>query len=802
MSQTLTPRKRAAVVAADALMLLLGLYGTIFSFLTSFPLLVDERKLLFTCLAAGLAALVVFSLPKLVYRAALTILWLVGVGWTVWMNWDSLVKGALASAEQIGAVFARKIGMGLVAPSFPEETGNLSLIGEREVCTLLFILVIALLALALGWAVVRRRSFWLALLASAPFLMAPLTITVTPEWTPLMALVLFWAVGVLTRLVSRRDPWGSARLTFLSLPVTMLLLFLLGVFLPREDYKNAQWITDARLTALERASSVGRSLLAGNFAGGFSGLSGDSVEVDLDKAGPLRFTGRTVLRVESEITGHIYLRGFSAGRYGETGWEQFSEEEYNQMRDGWDWESVRGDIVYGTPYSSFYNDTPVDISSMLSSSITIVPNHIPGIGDAQPLNFPAFADQAAHPGAPARRFTIESVGSPTGYVYTPYQLSTTPERMSGAEFVDDAFLARSAGIWRYVLYARAGATPMEFGSMPDADAEAERAYRDFVYRSYLDIPEKLLPILTDLLGQADFEPMYSLSDGDIRYGHQELTRSEVAGAVADILHAFTEYDPETPVTPSGEDFVAYFLTQSHKGYCMHFASAATLMLRYLGIPARYTAGYTADVKAGQTVNVPDQNAHAWVEIYIDGYGWHPVEVTPGFSGSFPWTAGNTNTTPSPTPSHSARPSETPKPQPSDTPDRPAQEQEARQIDWTRLFDPMWLIPPAVLFVLGWLFHLRHETAANKRRKRFYSTDVNRAVIDMYVYSERLLRYHRDEEMNPLPEELGQKARFSTHTLTENERRDMLSYTTGLAVRTYYLLGWWHKLFFRYILGLY
>ena len=61
---------------------------------------------------------------------------------------------------------------------------------------------------------------------------------------------------------------------------------------------------------------------------------------------------------------------------------------------------------------------------------------------------------------------------------------------------------------------------------------------------------------------------------------------------------------------------------------MHFASAAVLLLRQLGIPARYVSGFTAELSADETVNVPDSAAHAWVEIYLDGFGWYPVEVTP------------------------------------------------------------------------------------------------------------------------------------------------------------------------------
>ena len=107
-------------------------------------------------------------------------------------------------------------------------------------------------------------------------------------------------------------------------------------------------------------------------------------------------------------------------------------------------------------------------------------------------------------------------------------------------------------------------------------------------------------------------------------------------------------------TPGKADFINYFLTENRKGYCAHYASAATLLFRYYGIPARYVEGYAIDYnqitmgelvedaeysdyydgysKLGETalveINVTDADAHAWVEIYSKEKGWHPVEVTP------------------------------------------------------------------------------------------------------------------------------------------------------------------------------
>ena len=79
----------------------------------------------------------------------------------------------------------------------------------------------------------------------------------------------------------------------------------------------------------------------------------------------------------------------------------------------------------------------------------------------------------------------------------------------------------------------------------------------------------------------------------------------------------------------------WFLTQSHEGNAVLYASAAVEALRTHGVPARYAEGYyvsDTDFQKSEdgSVAVTGLNAHAWVEIYFDGIGWLPVEVTPGY----------------------------------------------------------------------------------------------------------------------------------------------------------------------------
>ena len=81
-------------------------------------------------------------------------------------------------------------------------------------------------------------------------------------------------------------------------------------------------------------------------------------------------------------------------------------------------------------------------------------------------------------------------------------------------------------------------------------------------------------------------------------------------------------------TPDGEDFVAYFL-QTKKGYCVHFASAMTVMARSLGIPARMVSGYGLEQDANQSDlwYARRRNAHTWTECYFEGLGWVSFDPT-------------------------------------------------------------------------------------------------------------------------------------------------------------------------------
>ncbi len=80
-----------------------------------------------------------------------------------------------------------------------------------------------------------------------------------------------------------------------------------------------------------------------------------------------------------------------------------------------------------------------------------------------------------------------------------------------------------------------------------------------------------------------------------------------------------------------EDPTASFLFGDLTGYCVHFAHAATYLLRSLGVPSRVATGYAVSESArqgGSSLLLSGAASHAWPEIYLDGFGWVVLDVYP------------------------------------------------------------------------------------------------------------------------------------------------------------------------------
>ncbi|MCR5209048.1 MAG: transglutaminase-like domain-containing protein [Lachnospiraceae bacterium] len=202
--------------------------------------------------------------------------------------------------------------------------------------------------------------------------------------------------------------------------------------------------------------------------------------------------------------------------------------------------------------------------------------------------------------------------------------------------------------------------PYELEVHEEINPNITEEYEEFVYENFLQYPDYLEEVLSDFCDENDITfDRKKYGQGTFDAGDEGLFKeSQMArvSAAADIAKEFRsdfQYTMSPGTTPWDRDVVEYFLTTQKRGYCAHFASSSVLLLRYLGIPARYTEGYAitftnvqdsngvegdvADWQIGGEkyenagvveVELPDAAAHAWIEIWLDGYGWVPYEVTP------------------------------------------------------------------------------------------------------------------------------------------------------------------------------
>ena len=110
-------------------------------------------------------------------------------------------------------------------------------------------------------------------------------------------------------------------------------------------------------------------------------------------------------------------------------------------------------------------------------------------------------------------------------------------------------------------------------------------------------------------------------------GEKALAEGEKVAKIQDFVRGCAQYDPNAASVREDVDFVRWFIEESGRGYCVHFATAAAVLLRAAGIPARFVAGYAVQVQAGLRKTVEGGDAHAWVE-YFDGGVWRVLEATP------------------------------------------------------------------------------------------------------------------------------------------------------------------------------
>lgn len=160
------------------------------------------------------------------------------------------------------------------------------------------------------------------------------------------------------------------------------------------------------------------------------------------------------------------------------------------------------------------------------------------------------------------------------------------------------------------------------------------------------------------------------------------TPYEKALAIQKYLQRHYRYTLDVKEPPDSVDFAAWFLLGEKEGYCTYFATAMTVLCRIAGVPARYVTGYVASPDASGVALVTGKEAHAWTEVYLNGFGWLDFDATPRSEnserGGEEPAGGEENENgpdmPSPSPTALMEPEETPAPEQEESPSPAPQEQ--------------------------------------------------------------------------------------------------------------------------------
>lgn len=387
----------------------------------------------------------------------------------------------------------------------------------------------------------------------------------------------------------------------------LLMGLVLSFVIPESRYEQPALFSKLQEEIVSFVDPYDPIFHAGNAYTGM--MKGSAGRQKLGNVKGIRYSGRIIADIEAADQPHrLYLRSWTGGDYGSNQWKDLPDGRYESVAH-----------LFEKNQGEWYDQGAwlmevIARSPALSQSLS---NYMKDDESVEGLK---------------KDFNVDAVYEKTPFFLLPYDTSFgAPLFAYDRSPMSREGKAYSTYLWNLPASALLSMMEEENSSDPyfRTYLGAEKEYRRFVYNHYLAIPDSVKEGLAAL---GPLPPVKSLSEKRQR--------------VEDIRRFLAEnyrYTRSPGRTPEGKDFISYFLTESRKGYCTSFASAAVMLLRASGIPARYAVGLTVgkDEINGAPLSkdglhqysINDHHAHAWAEVYVDGLGWRPVEMTPGYEGT-------------------------------------------------------------------------------------------------------------------------------------------------------------------------
>lgn len=579
----------------------------------------------------------------------------------------------------------------------------------------------ALLCVVTCWTVISRCSLFGVFVTSLPFLIVCLVILQTePATLPMLTLTGTLVLLTLTQTLRLDTTQSGYRLTLhLAVPVAALMV-LLAVLFPRAGYERSEWSKSLAPMINQTAEKL------------------------------------TVFR-ENAATGQVeFVSPFTPSTLGRWVWDS-SVTSVNLKRVGPQRKTGRRVMRVKSDYSAACHlraDSMAVYEDSTWRALKEGDYENSGVSDGVLLS-PSKQTLGLSSG---NSFEVRT-DMKSSIFYVPYRPLELP---TGGEAVFDAYIKNPSQLTDYtVSYAYVEET---------ADRNAQ--YEAFVHETYTQLPDNVRAELEQILPQAQATLLYSSESPSLQ---------KTARAIAKYVSESASYSLDTPRAPDGEDFALWFLRESDTGYCVHFATATVLLLRAAGIPARYVTGYYFTTQSGQWTDVLEDDAHAWVEYYLDGYGWQVLDPTPAdLSSQTPETQPDTALdTQEPEPAEQTQPDEPsapiepaqPEPDTSETTDQAeASGNEPQNPAGKTALGAVWTVLFAALALCIWQVVLM-----GLRRAAFQTGTNNKRAVMLWRHIEFLCKLGKTEP----PEDLhavALKARFSQHKLSGEELSLLQAYS--------------------------
>jgi hypothetical protein len=331
------------------------------------------------------------------------------------------------------------------------------------------------------------------------------------------------------------------------------------------------------------------SVFAGaNSSIGSGGIGGGKLgEVD-----GIEYSGEKIFNISMiKDSNNVYLKGFVGNWYTGNSWEAMGINDTNYYREYVNSTQKGSELIISNDYDY------IQILKTISSKKTIAITYL--------------ADEKTYK------------------IYPYYSDIYIPNYFNG--IIPDAPKKNTMGYDYYSISTDEAISFLKFSSDEDYDSQY------FFESISTDVPDNIEELFDKILTGDMDKSNYT----DYDFENPEMIMQCVKN-VQKYLADNTQYTLKPGRLEKNKDYVEDFLTNKKKGYCTAYASAATLMFRYYGIPARYVEGYVITQKDQKDpletsydeifIELKDSSAHAWTEIYISGIGFIPVEVTPGYYG--------------------------------------------------------------------------------------------------------------------------------------------------------------------------